>query len=118
MIDGVDQLDWLDRRRRELRARGLHVLDGPELYGVKWRNFKLVLVAQNTCRTPPAKLPTPRLINLVTDPHEREAVALPHLHSWAATHFNRIIGEFQASVRVEPPIPAGAPLDHVPARTG
>ena len=60
-------------------------------------------------------LPTPRLINLNTDPQERECVPLPHLHTWAATHLNRIIAEFEASTRREPLIPMGAPLDHVPA---
>jgi arylsulfatase len=62
-----------------------------------------------------AKLPTPRIINLVTDPQEREPVSLPYLHSWAATHFNKILGAYKASVEREPPIPMGAPLDHVPA---
>ena len=60
------------------------------------------------------KLPTPRLINLATDPQEREAVSLPYLHSWVATHFNRLVAEFQASVHREPLIPLGAPLDHSP----
>jgi hypothetical protein len=39
---------------------------------------------------------------------------LPYLHSWAAVHFGRILREFEASVRREPLIPAGASLDHVP----
>jgi arylsulfatase len=84
------------------------------MYGVKWRNFKLVLVAQRYMQDAAAKLPTPRLINLATDPHERETASLPHLHTWAVTHFNKIIGEFEASVHHEPPIPMGAPLDYVP----
>jgi hypothetical protein len=82
--------------------------------GVKWRNFKLVLVAQKYMQDPAAKLLTPRLINLATDPHEREPVSLPYLHSWVITHFNKIIGDFEASVHREPPIPMGAPLSHVP----
>ena len=55
---------------------------GPQLYGVKWHNFKLVLVAQRYMQDAAAKLPTPRLINLTTDPQEREPVSLPYLHSW------------------------------------
>ena len=85
------------------------------MYGVKWRNFKLVLVAQKYMQDAAAKLPTPRLINLATDPQEREPLALPYLHTWAATHFNRILHEFEASTHREPLIPMGAPLDHVPA---
>jgi arylsulfatase len=39
---------------------------------------------------------------------------VPHVHSWTAQHFNRLLGEFRASAQREPLIPAGAPLDHVP----
>jgi hypothetical protein len=74
---------------------------GPEIYGVKWRNFKLTLVAQKYSTDPAA-------------PQEREPITLPHMHTWTATHFNRLLGEFRASVQREPLIPAGAPLDHVP----
>jgi arylsulfatase len=88
---------------------------GPQMYGVKWHNFKLVLIVQRYMQDAAAKLPTPRLINLITDPQEREPVSLPYLHSWVATHFNRIIGQFEATIRREPLIPMGAPLDHVPA---
>ena len=87
---------------------------GPELYGAKWRNFKLVLVDQKFLTDPPARLATPRLINLITDPQEREPVALPYLHTWTATHVNRLIAKFQASLQQEPVIPLGAPLGHVP----
>jgi hypothetical protein len=87
---------------------------GPEIYGVKWRNFKLTLVAQKYSTDPAAKLPSPRIVNLTVDPQEREPITLPHMHTWTATPFNRLLGEFRASVQREPLIPAGAPLDHVP----
>lgn len=66
---------------------------------------------------PVGKLPTPRVINLITDPQEREPVSLPYLHSWTAAHFNRLLASYQASVKREPPVPAGAPLDFIPPRT-
>jgi arylsulfatase len=113
-IDGVDQLDWLSGESETSNREGYIYWMGPQMYGVKWHNFKLVLVAQMHMQDAAMKLPTPRLINLATDPQEREAVSLPHLHSWVAAHFNKLIGEFEASVRREPVIPMGAPLDHVP----
>jgi hypothetical protein len=87
---------------------------GPEIYGVKWRDFTLVLVGQKYSTDPPQRLASPRLINLLLDPHEREPITLSHLHSWTATHFNRLITAFHASLQSEPLTPAGAPLDHVP----
>jgi arylsulfatase len=113
-IDGVNQLDWLSGQTESSQREGYIYWMGAEMYGVKWRNFKLVLTAQTHMFGAATKLPTPRLINLITDPQEREPYSLPHLHSWAALHINRIIGAFHASIHDEPLIPAGAPLDHVP----
>jgi arylsulfatase len=89
---------------------------GPELYGVKWRNFKLAFVSQQYSTDPVGMLSSPRIINLVADPQEREPLDLPYMHSWTVTHFNRLLGEFQASVTREPPVPPGAPLDFVPSK--
>jgi arylsulfatase A-like enzyme len=114
VIDGVNQLDWLTGDADESNREGYIYWMGPQMYGAKWRNFKLVLIAQMQEQDAPARLATPRLINLTVDPQEREPIALPHLHTWAAAHFNRLIGQFQASTKKEPPIPAGAPLERVP----
>ena len=84
------------------------------MYGVKWRNFKLAFVAQNYSTDPVGKLSSPRIINLIADPQEREPLTLPYLHSWTVTHFNRLLADYQASIQREPPVPSGAPLDHIP----
>ena len=115
VIDGVDQLEWLTGHRQRSARDGYIYWMGPEIYGVKWRDFKLVLVAQRYETEAGLRLATPHLINLITDPQEREPFPLPHLHTWTATHFNRILGEFQASLKHEPLTPATAPLDHVPS---
>jgi arylsulfatase A-like enzyme len=115
VIDGIDQLDWLTGRQDASAREGFMFWMGPQMYGAKWHDFKLVLIIQKYLTDPALRLATPHLINLITDPQEREPLPLPYLHTWTATHFNRMIGEFQASVQREPLIPAGAPLDHVPS---
>lgn len=115
-IDGVDQLPWLTGAAQESARDGYLYWMGPELYGVKWRNFKLAMVIQTHLTDPPQRLSTPRVVNLVADPQEREPFNLPHLHTWTVTHFNRLLGAYRASLQREPLIRAGAPLDHVPAR--
>jgi arylsulfatase A-like enzyme len=115
VIDGVNQLEWLAGSQDSSSREGYIFWMGPEMYGVKWRNFKLVLVEQKYSSDPVGKLSAPRIINLVTDPQEREDVAIPYLHSWTAFHFNQMLSQFRASTMREPPIPAGAPLEYVPA---
>jgi arylsulfatase len=114
-IDGVNQLDWLCGEAAASKRDGCLYWMGPQLYGVKWQNFKLLLKEQRYMFDSVESFPTPRLINLTTDPHERERNSLPYLHSWAAYHLNHVIGSFEESVRREPLIPMGAPLDHVVA---
>jgi arylsulfatase len=118
VIDGVNQLDWLTGTAAASKREGYLYWMGPELYGAKWRNFKLILISQKTMTDPQARLATPHLINLITDPQEREPLPLPYLHTWTATHLNKLIAEFQASAKEEPLIPMGAPLDHVPEPSG
>ena len=84
------------------------------MYGVKWRNFKMALVQQKYFTDPALPLGFPHIVNLVTDPKEREPYNPVHLHTWTMAHFGRLIKEFQESVAREQPIPAGAPLDFVP----
>jgi arylsulfatase len=81
VIDGVNQLAWLSGQRSSSLRDGYLYWMGPELYGVKWRNFKLAYVAQQYSTDPVGKLSSPRIINLVADPQEREPLDLPYMHS-------------------------------------
>jgi hypothetical protein len=114
VLDGVDQRDRLTGRAPGSAREGYLFWMGAELYGVKWRNFKLALVAQRYSTDPPSRLSSPRIINLVTDPQEREPINAQYLHSWTAAHFNRLLGAYHASVTREPLIPAGAPWTSSP----
>ena len=57
-----------------------------------------------------------KLIDLVSDPKEREPINPQYLPTWVMAHCGRLLKELQESVNREPPIPAGAPLDFVPVR--
>jgi arylsulfatase len=81
---------------------------------VKWRNFKLAMVEQKTLIDPALPLPNQHLINLDTDPKEREPFDYPYMHSWVGAHVAKILEDYHKSVKREPLIPVGAPLDFVP----
>jgi arylsulfatase len=116
IIDGVDQRDFLEGKSDASARDGFPYWMADTLYGVKWRNFKMVMYLQRSSVEPSLKLASPHIVNLTVDPRERKAIDLPYLHSWTALHFGRILKDYAASVKREPLIPAGAPLDHVPVR--
>jgi hypothetical protein len=116
VIDGINQLPWLGNQDASSQRDGYLYWMGPEMYGVKWRNFKLAFVTQTYSTDPVGHLSSPRIINLIADPQEREPMNLPYLHSWTVTHFNKLLADYQASVQREAPVPSGAPLDFVPSQ--
>ena len=42
VIDGFNQLGWLTGQAATSQREGYIYWMGPQMYGVKWRNFKLV----------------------------------------------------------------------------
>jgi len=114
VIDGIDQRTFLEGKRDSSARDGFPYWMGSTLYGVKWRNFKMVMYLQRSSLEPSQKLASPHIINLTVDPKERKAIDLPYMHSWTAVHFGKILKDFEQSVAPEPVVPAGSPLDHVP----
>src|SRR5271170_3283 len=114
VIDGKDQSSFLFGRQDKSNRDGFIYWNGNTMYGVKWHDFKMVLVKQKYFTDPALHLAMPHLVNLITDPKEREPYNPVHLHTWTFAHFGRILKEFAVSVEREQLIPAGAPLDFVP----
>lgn len=52
MIDGVDQTPFLSGEQEHSNREGFIYWNGDKLYGVKWQNFKLVLVEQKYSTDP------------------------------------------------------------------
>jgi arylsulfatase A-like enzyme len=114
VIDGVDQRAFFEGKQANSNRDGFLYWMGDTLYGVKWRNFKMVFVMQKTLSDPALHLTTPHLINLDTDPKEREPYDYPYIHTWVGAHTARLLTEYQKSLRRESLIPCGAPLGYVP----
>ena len=117
MIDGLDQLDWLTGRREDSAREGFSYWMGPDMYGVRWHDFKLVLVVKKYMTEAGQRTGRPARHQPDHRPPRTRARRAPYLHTWTASHFNRIIAQFQASLQQEPLTPAAAPLDHVPNGT-
>ena len=114
VIDGIDQRPFFEGRQDASNREGCLVWVRDRLHGVKWRNFKVMFVRQRYLDEEVQALTTPHVINLITDPKERESYNQQHLHYWVLGHARRLVRAFEATVRGEPLIPAGAPLAAVP----
>lgn len=114
VIDGVDQSSFLYGEQERSSREGFPFWVGDRLYGVKWQNFKMVLVQQRYFTDPAPPMGFPHIINLIVDPKEREPYNYRYLHTWTMFHFGKLLRAYQESVQREPLIPVGAPLDYVP----
>jgi hypothetical protein len=114
VIDGVDQRAFLEGKQKSSNREGFLYWMGDTLYGVKWQNFKMVFVLQQTLSDPALQLATPHLVNLDVDPKERKAYDYPYIHTWVGEHTAKLLVDYQESLKGEPLIPVGAPLDYVP----
>lgn len=97
-----------DKSNRE----GFPCYVGDVLHAVKWCNWKVHFVWQEYMFDSPQPLPNPRVINLIEDPKERHVGGT--LHTWVYHPVNKIVADFQASLKSESPIPVGAPDPYEP----
>jgi arylsulfatase len=111
-IDGVDQTDFLFGKQEKSNREGFPCYVGDVLHAVKWRNWKVHYVWQEYMFDPPQNLPNPRVINLITDPKERHVGGT--FDTWIYHPVMKIVNDFQASLKVEPPIAVGTPDPFVP----
>ena len=112
LIDGVDQSEFLLGKTEKSNREGFPCYVGDTLYAVKWRNWKAHFVWQEYMYDPPQKLPNPRLHNLLEDPRERNNVA--PMNSWVYHPVFKIVSDFEAGLKREPPIVPGTPDPYVP----
>jgi arylsulfatase len=112
IIDGVDQTDFLLGKQEKSNREGFPYFIGDTLYAVKWRNWKAHYVWQEYKYDALQRLPDPHLFSLIEDPRERNNVA--SMNSWVFHPVGKIIDDFQASLKKEPPIPPGTPDPYRP----
>ena len=83
------------------------------LTAVKWRNWKMHFIRQDTMIDPPVPNPVPATYNLLIDPREEKPGRYLD-NSWVMYPVSKILGEFRTSLKQHPPIPMGTPDPYVP----
>jgi hypothetical protein len=114
-IDGVDQTDFLLGKKETSNREGILLFCADRLEAIKWRNWKLALYDEElNWYTPPLKLGTPKLFNLVLDPKEEFPVTVQN--TWAVEPMTKMIAAFELSMRKNPPIAPGTPDPYTPPK--
>ncbi|UCC85336.1 MAG: arylsulfatase [Gemmatimonadota bacterium] len=111
-IDGQDMTAFLLGQVEKSGREGFIVYMGTEIFGVKWRNWKLHFKEQDAWSGVLRTYTMPRAYNLLTDPQERDNVLFPN--TWVPKAALGQLEEHIASLRAHPPIPAGAPDPYEP----
>jgi arylsulfatase len=114
IIDGIDVSDFLKGETRKSGRDGFIVYMGNDVFGVKWRNWKIHFKEQDAWNTILRTYTMPRVYNLFSDPRELDNVLFPH--TWVLKAGLPQLEEHVASLKEHPPIPAGAPDPYEPRR--
>jgi arylsulfatase len=105
VIDGIDTSDFLLGQDEKSGREGFIVYMGNDIFGVKWRDWKLHFKEQTGWNGVLREYTMPRAYNLINDPQERDNVLFPH--TWVPKAALPQLNEHVASLKKYPPIPTG-----------
>jgi arylsulfatase len=111
-IDSLDLSDFLQGKTAHSPREGFPIFCAERLQAVKWRNWKLHFMRQDTMFDPPVQNPVPMIFNLFTDPREEK----PAVETWVVGPILKLVAEFRESCVKHPLIPMGTPDPYVPAK--
>jgi arylsulfatase len=112
IIDGVDVSEFLTGKQEKSGRDGFVVYMGNDIFGVKWRNWKLHFKEQDSAFDEMRIYTMPRVYNLLSDPQERDNVLFPN--TWVPKAALPQLEEHIASLKKHPPIRSGTPDPYQP----
>ena len=105
VIDGIDMAEFFVGSRQKSGRDGFIVYMGNQVFGVKWRDWKLHFKEQTGWNGVLREYTMPRVYNLMSDPQDRDNVLFPH--TWVPKAALPQLEEHVASLKKYPPIKAG-----------
>ncbi len=114
VIDGIDMSDFFFGKQDKSGREGFIVYMGNDVFGVKWRNWKVNFKELDSVLSDTVEYGMPRVYNLLNDPQERENVLFPH--TWVPKAALVQLEEHVASLKEHPPIPTGTLDPYEPSR--
>jgi arylsulfatase len=116
-IDGVDQTDFFFGKQKKSNRDGLIVYVGNDLFGVKWRNWKMMFKEVERGTDEKKTWDFPRFFNLYNDPKEEYPLTKATAgHFWVRWPMAELLKAHVASLKKEPPIKSGTPDPYTPPK--
>jgi len=105
VIDGIDMSDFLLGKQEKSGREGFVVYMGNDVFGVKWKNWKLHFKEQDAWNSVMDTYTMPRVYNLYTDPQEKNNVLFPN--TWIPKAALGQLTDHIVSLNQNPPIKSG-----------
>lgn len=112
-FDGVNQLPYFEQKQKRSARESALFFTSDQVRAVKWNEWKFHYAFQPEPRV--TESPLMRLFNLRSDP--REETDIKDVNPWAIGLFDRLVAQFDESVRRFPNVPVGAKDPYVPRVT-
>jgi arylsulfatase len=114
IIDGIEMSDFFLGKDDKSGRESVIIYMGNEVYGIKWRNWKLHLKELDTAFAEVKEYGVPKLYNLLRDQQERENVFFSD--TWVPKAAMPLLLEHMATLKKEPPIKPGTKDPYVPGK--
>lgn len=105
IIDGIEMADFFLGKTDKSGRESVIVYMGNEIYGIKWRNWKVNYKELDDAFAEVKSYGIPKVYNLYNDPGEIENVLFQN--TWVAKAASKPLAEHVASFKQEPPIAPG-----------
>ena len=114
VIEGINMTDFFLGKQKKSGRDGFIVYMGNDIFGVKWKNWKLHFKEQDAWNSKLLTYTMPRVYDLYADPQERNNVLFPH--TWVPRLALVQLSEHVASLQANPPIKVGQPDPYSPEK--
>ena len=104
-LDGVDQSEFLMGSSAKSARESIVIYIGNELFGVKWRNWKMLVKEIDQESYAIRNMAYPSIYNLVVDPKEEEPETFYLDDTWVDTPLWQVMEDHEASIEQDPGAP-------------
>jgi len=105
ILDGVDQTAFFTGKAEKSARESIVIYIGNTLFGVKWRNWKMLIKEIDPDSYAIQEMAYPSIYNLVVDPKEEEPEYFYLDDTWADAPLWQVVEDHQASIEEDPGVP-------------